>query len=208
MDTRRIIYFLILGSTVGIAIYSPHLQMAYFALWALGLLFLYKLLWDLFRTRNTKTALYQTLLSAGAICLGLAIGAEGVIPQYWNTTTSSKRATTEQTSDDGYEFASSWSLHPEEIFASSSPNLSALTQTQQPTNTGDAMPSKSTPNTSASSPSSSPSLPSRAHAKKTHIAFLLGLFILAIAYALGPHTPCTNSFTTSCQASTYCAHPA
>ena len=43
MDTRRIIYFLILGGTVGIAIYSPHLQMAYFALWALGLLFLYKL---------------------------------------------------------------------------------------------------------------------------------------------------------------------
>ena len=44
MDTRRIIYFLILGGTVGIAIYSPHLQMAYFALWALGLLFLYKLI--------------------------------------------------------------------------------------------------------------------------------------------------------------------
>ena len=117
MDTRRIIYFLILGGTVGIAIYSPHLQMAYFALWALGLLFLYRFLWDLFRTRNTKTALYQTLLSAGAICLGLAIGAEGVIPQYWNTKTSSKRAATEQTSDNRYEFASSWSLHPEEIFA-------------------------------------------------------------------------------------------
>ena len=116
MDTRRIIYFLILGGTVGIAIYSPHLQMAYFALWALGLLFLYKLIRDLSRN-GTKTALYQTLLSAGAICLGLAIGAEGVIPQYWNTKTSSKRATTEQTSDNRYEFASSWSLHPEEIFA-------------------------------------------------------------------------------------------
>ena len=114
MDTRRIIYFLILGGTVGIAIYSPHLQMAYFALWALGLLFLYKLIRDLSRN-GTKIALYQTLLSAGAICLGLAIGAEGVIPQYWNTKTSSKRAATEQ--EDGYEFASSWSLHPEEIFA-------------------------------------------------------------------------------------------
>ena len=189
MDTRRIIYFLILGGTVGIAIYSPHLQMAYFALWALGLLFLYKLLRDLSRTRNTKTALYQTLLSAGAICLGLAIGAEGVIPQYWNTTTSSKRAATEQTSDDGYEFASSWSLHPEEIFALVIPEFVAFD-----TNT---TPHKYWGRNAFKINSEYVGIVSLFFAifalsrirKKNHIAFLLGLFILAVAYALGPHTP-------------------
>ena len=189
MDTRRIIYFLILGGTVGIAIYSPHLQMAYFALWALGLLFLYKLLWDLFRTRNTKTALYQTLLSAGAICLGLAIGAEGVIPQYWNTTTSSKRAATEQTSDDGYEFASSWSLHPEEIFALAIPEFVSFDTNTTPHKYWGRNAFKINSEYIGIVPLFFAILAISRIRKKTHIAFLLCLFILAVAYALGPHTP-------------------
>lgn len=187
MDTRRIIYFLILGGTVGIAIYSPHLQMAYFALWALGLLFLYKLLWDLFRTRNTKTALYQTLLSAGAICLGLAIGAEGVIPQYWNTTTSSKRAATEQT--DGYEFASSWSLHPEEIFALVIPEFVGFDTNTTPHKYWGRNAFKINSEYIGIVPLFFALFALSRIRRKTHIAFLLGLFILAVAYALGPHTP-------------------
>ena len=194
MDTRRIIYFLILGGTVGIAIYSPHLQMAYFALWALGLLFLYKLLWDLFRTRNTKTALYQTLLSAGAICLGLAIGAEGVIPQYWNTTTSSKRATTEQTSDDGYEFASSWSLHPEEIFALVIPEFVSFDTNTTTHKYWGRNAFKINSEYVGIVPLFFAIFALSRIRKKTHIASLLGLFILAIAYALGPHTPLHKLF--------------
>ena len=189
MDTRRIIYFLILGGTVGIAIYSPHLQMAYFALWSLGLLFLYRLLWDLFRTQNKKTALYQTLLSAGAICLGLAIGAEGVIPQYWNTTTSSKRAATEQTSDDGYEFASSWSLHPEEIFALVIPEFVSFDTNTTTHKYWGRNAFKINSEYVGIVPLFFAILALSRIRKKNHIAFLLGLFILAVAYALGPHTP-------------------
>ena len=189
MDTRRIIYFLILGGTVGIAIYSPHLQMAYFALWALGLLFLYKLLRDLFRTQNKKTALYQTLLSAGAICLGLAIGAEGVIPQYWNTTTSSKRAASEQTSDDGYEFASSWSLHPEEIFALVIPEFVAFDTNTTPHKYWGRNAFKINSEYVGIVPLFFTILALSRIRKKNHIAFLLSLFILSVAYALGPHTP-------------------
>ena len=189
MDTRRIIYFLILGGTVGIAIYSPHLQMAYFALWALGLLFLYKLIKDLFRTQNKKTALYQTLLSAGAICLGLAIGAEGVIPQYWNTKTSSKRAATEQTSDDGYEFASSWSLHPEEIFALAIPEFVGFDTNTTPHKYWGRNAFKINSEYVGIVPLFFAIFALSRTRKKAHIAFLLGLFILAVAYALGPHTP-------------------
>ncbi len=187
MDTRRIIYFLILGGTVGIAIYSPHLQMAYFALWALGLLFLYKLLWGLFRTRNTKTALYQTLLSAGAICLGLAIGAEGVIPQYWNAQTSSKRAATAQ--EDGYEFASSWSLHPEEIFALAIPEFVGFDTNTTPHKYWGRNAFKINSEYVGIVPLFFAIFALSRTRKKAHIAFLLGLFILAVAYALGPHTP-------------------
>ena len=192
MDTRRIIYFLILGGTVGIAIYSPHLQMAYFALWALGLLFLYRLLWDLFRTRNTKTALYQTLLSAGAISLGLAIGAEGVIPQYWNTTTSSKRATVEQQTDDSYAFASSWSLHPEEIFALVIPEFVGFDTTTHKYWGRNAF--KGNSEYVGIVPLFFAIFALSRTRNKPHIAFLLGLFILAIAYALGPHTPLHKLF--------------
>lgn len=187
MDTRRIIYFLILGGTVGIAIYSPHLQMAYFALWALGLLFLYKLLWGLSRN-GTKTALYQTLLSAGAICLGLAIGAEGVIPQYWNTQTSSKRAATEQT-DDGYAFASSWSLHPEEIFALVIPEFVGFDTNTTPHKYWGRNAFKINSEYVGIVPLFFAILALSHIRKKNQIAFLLGLFILAVAYALGPHTP-------------------
>ena len=186
MDTRRIIYFLILGGTVGIAIYSPHLQMAYFALWALGLLFLYKLLWGI-RTRNKKTALYQTLLSAGAICLGLAIGAEGVIPQYWNAQTSSKRAATAQ--EDGYEFASSWSLHPEEIFALVIPEFVGFDTNTTPHKYWGRNAFKINSEYVGIVPLFFAIIALSRTRKKTHIAFLLGLFILAVAYALGPHTP-------------------
>ena len=186
MDTRRIIYFLILGGTVGIAIYSPHLQMAYFALWALGLLFLYKLIRDLSRN-GTKIALYQTLLSAGAICLGLAIGAEGVIPQYWNTKTSSKRAATEQ--EDGYEFASSWSLHPEEIFALVIPEFASFDTNTTPHKYWGRNTFKINSEYVGIVPLFFAIIALARIRKKTHIAFLLGLFILAIAYALGPHTP-------------------
>ena len=189
LDTRRIIYFLILGGTVGIAIYSPHLQMAYFALWALGLLFLYKLLWGLFRTQNKKTALYQTLLSAGAICLGLAIGAEGVIPQYWNTTTSSKRAVSEQQTDNGYEFASSWSLHPEEIFALVIPEFVAFDTNKTTHKYWGRNAFKINSEYVGIVPLFFAIFALSRTRKKTHIAFLLGLFILAVAYALGPHTP-------------------
>ena len=188
MDTRRIIYFLILGGTVGIAIYSPHLQMAYFALWALGLLFLYKLIKGLSRN-GTKTAVYQTLLSAGAICLGLAIGAEGLIPQYWNTKTASKRAFTEQQTDEGYEFASSWSLHPEEIFALVIPEFVAFDTNTTPHKYWGRNAFKINSEYVGIVPLFFAIFALSRTRKKTHIAFLLGLFILSVAYALGPHTP-------------------
>ena len=188
MDTRRVIYFLILGGTVGIAIYSPHLQMAYFALWALGLLFLYKLIAHYRATRKTATALSQTLLSAGAICLGLAIGAEGLFPQYWNTRTSSKRAVQARAdADAGYEFAASWSLHPEEIFALVIPEFGGF-DTENHRYWG-RNPFKINSEYVGIVPLFFAIIALARIRKQSHIAFLIGLFALAVAYALGPHTP-------------------
>lgn len=188
MDTRRVIYFLILGGAVGIAIYSPHLQMAYFALWALGLLFLYKLIAHYRATRKTATTLHQTLLAAGAICLGLAIGAEGLFPQYWNTRTSSKRAVQAQSdADAGYEFAASWSLHPEEIFALVIPEFGGFdTETHRYWGRN---PFKINSEYVGIVPLFFALIALSRIRRQSHIAFLTGLFALMVAYALGPHTP-------------------
>ena len=188
MDTRRVIYFLILGGAVGIAIYSPHLQMAYFALWALGLLFLYKLIAHYRAMRKTATALHQTLLAAGAICLGLAIGAEGLFPQYWNTRTSSKRAVQAQSdADAGYEFAASWSLHPEEIFALVIPEFGGFdTETHRYWGRN---PFKINSEYVGIVPLFFAIIALSRIRRQSHIAFLTGLFALMVAYALGPHTP-------------------
>lgn len=192
LDTRRIIYFIILGGTVGTAIYSPHLQMVYFSLWALGLLFLYKLISHYRSDQNTNAALIRTALAAGAICLGLAIGAEGVFPQYWNTKTSTRRAGTEQQADAGYEYAASWSLHPEEIFALVIPEFGGFDLEDHAYWGRNAF--KGNTEYVGIVPLFFAIFALSRLRKQSHIAFLLGLFILAVAYSLGPHTPVHKLF--------------
>ena len=192
MDTKKIIYFLILGGTVGISIYTPHLQMVYFALWALGLLYLYKVVQHYLKDKNINTALYRSLLAAGAICLGLAIGAEGVFPQYWNTKTVTKRAGKEQAGA-GYEYAASWSLHPEEIFALVIPEFGGFDIDQNFRYWGRNI-FKGNSEYVGIVPLFFGLFALSRIRKKSHIAFLFALFILAIAFSLGPHTPLHKIF--------------
>ncbi|MDA0709311.1 MAG: hypothetical protein O3B73_03765 [bacterium] len=192
MDTRRILYFLILGGTIGIAIYTPHLQMVYFALWAMGLLFLYKVVLHYFQDKNVQTSAYRTLLATGAICLGLAIGAEGVFPQYWNTKTVTKRAGKEQAGA-GYEYAASWSLHPEEIFALVIPEFGGFNLDEGYHYWGrNAF--KGNSEYVGIVPLFFGLFALTRLRKKSHIAFLFALFALSIAYSLGPHTPLHKLF--------------
>ena len=200
MDTKKIIYFLILGGTVGISIYTPHLQMVYFALWALGLLYLYKVVQHYLKDKNINSALYRSLLAAGAICLGLAIGAEGVFPQYWNTKTVTKRAGKEQAGA-GYEYAASWSLHPEEIFAMVIPEFGGfdskfpgVDQNEDGYHYWGRNLFKGNSEYVGIIPLFFGLFALTFIRKKSHIAFLFALFILAIAFALGPHTPLHKIF--------------
>jgi len=192
MDTKKIIYFLILGGTVGISIYTPHLQMVYFALWALGLLYLYKVVQHYLKDKNINGALYRSLLAAGAICLGLAIGAEGVFPQYWNTKTVTKRAGKDQAGA-GYEYAASWSLHPEEIFALVIPEFGGFDIDKNFRYWGRNI-FKGNSEYVGIVPLFFGLFALSRIRKKSHIAFLFALFILAIAFALGPHTPLHKIF--------------
>ncbi|MDP6041239.1 MAG: YfhO family protein, partial [Candidatus Latescibacteria bacterium] len=108
------------------------------------------------------------------------------------TKTSTRRATTEQQADAGYEYAASWSLHPEEIFALAIPEFVGF----------DAGGHKYWGRNIFKGNSEYVGIVPLFFAifaltrlrKQSHIAFLLGLFILAVAYALGPHTPLHRLF--------------
>ncbi len=192
IDTQRMIYFLILAGAIGVGIYTPHLQMVYFALWAIGALFLYKVTMHYLSDKNLNLLLMRSVLSVGAICLGLAIGAEGVFPQYWNTKTATKRGGEEQ-GGAGYDYAASWSLHPEEIFALVIPEFGGFDLDEKYRYWGrNAFKGNSeyvgiVPLFFA--------LLTLGHIRKnSHVAFLFALFVLSVLYSLGPHTPLHKLF--------------
>ena len=114
LETGRLVYYLVLAAGIGAGIYTPHLQMLYYALCGLGIVFAARLVHLFYCERNLAAALHRSLLSAGAVCLGLGIGAMGVFPQYWYTQTESRRALGDGEGK-GLEYAQTWSLHPEEI---------------------------------------------------------------------------------------------
>jgi hypothetical protein len=114
LETLRPIYFLLVSLGIGLGIYTPHLQLVFYALWGLGIIFLVSVISYYRRDSDSGAALRRTLMSAGAVSLGLAVGSVGVFPAYWYTTTESRRAG-DQGEGVGMDYAQSWSLHPEEI---------------------------------------------------------------------------------------------
>ena len=120
MRDGRPIHFAGLGVLIALGIYSPHLQMLYFALWGLGFYFLYKLA-GLYRDGpDLRRLAGRAGLFALAVALGLGLGAEGLLPSYIYTQTESKRAAgtaagSGKSAEEQLQFARSWSLHPEEV---------------------------------------------------------------------------------------------
>lgn len=114
IDTRKPLHTFVLGAGVAAGIYTPHLQMLYYALIGLGIYFVVRLVQTYLEERDVRAATVRTALAAGGIVLGLAVGATGTFPAYEYTKTESRRA-----GDKGQgvslEYAQSWSLHPEEI---------------------------------------------------------------------------------------------
>ena len=120
MREGRPIHFAGLGILIALGIYSPHLQMLYFALWGLGFYFLYKLAVLYREGPDLRLVAGRSGLFALAVALGLGLGAEGLLPSYLYTKTESKRAAgtsagSGKSAAEQLKFARSWSLHPEEV---------------------------------------------------------------------------------------------
>ena len=186
METGRVIYFGIFSAALGIGIYTPHLQIVYFSLWALGLSFLFRLVRFYLRERDRINALRRSLLAAGAVCAGLAIGANGLLPQFLNTSTVSKRAGKEQKGG-GYDYAVSWSLHPEEMAAFIIPEFGGFDVRNHRYWGRNAIKFNSEYVGIVALFFAVLSLGQ--FRNDPRIPFLLFLFLLAVSFTLGPHTP-------------------
>ena len=193
MNSGRPAHFALLGLTIGLGAYSPHPQMLYHALLALGLFFLCFAVDAYLRERDRRRLGVRAGLFAMAVAIGLAIGAEGIFPLYHHTRTQSKRAAVadvQATSADRMALARSWSLHPEEVGSLVVPEFGGFFdyaagkdyywgRNQFKLNSeyfgiitvllaliGVTVP------------------------RRRHLAlFLAGLFLVVLAYALGAHTP-------------------
>lgn len=110
MNAPRLYKAVLLGGVMGLLILTSHVQMAYYAWWALGLYFLFRVITA--RGEGAAALAKRTGLFAGAVALALALGLVQLLPSYRFTTTQSVRAGGERT---GYTYATSWSMHPEEV---------------------------------------------------------------------------------------------
>ncbi len=96
------------GGSIGLLFLTSHPQMTYFSSWGLGIYFLVRIS-ELIR----KKALFRTIgVLVLGIILGVAVGCIQILPAYHYTTNFSPR-----TGGVTFEYAASWSLHPEEIFS-------------------------------------------------------------------------------------------
>jgi len=107
----RLLHFLLFSLVFAALIFTPHMQMAYFTCWGLGLFFLFQL-WNIYQKGNRKILkiIAYFLIS---IVLGFSISMIQLLSPYLYLNTHSMR--TMHTDEKGeYEYASSWSMNLEE----------------------------------------------------------------------------------------------
>ena len=114
LDTGKLKHFVWLAFFMGIDIYFAHLQYVHYSFLIIGFYFIYRIISDFIDTKQFRAPLLKATFFTLAVIVGLGFGARGFVPQYLHTTTDSKRAGA-QGEGVTQEFATSWSLHAEEI---------------------------------------------------------------------------------------------
>ena len=187
----RLIYWAAVGVLVSACIYS-HPPMTYFALLGLGVYFLFKL----YQMRRERVALVRRLAHfIGAVVLGLALGAEGAFPVMLYTRAESKRATGDEvggkTVEEQLAYARSWSLHPEEVASLVVPEFggydNVLVQGGARYWGRNAFKINSEYFGALAVLLALLMVPECR--RRPQVALLGGVFVLALAYVLGEHTP-------------------
>ena len=101
-------YAVLFGGSVGLLFLTSHPQMAYFASWGLLIYFLFNVP-RLYRAGSLPRGI---ALLAMAVAIALCLASIQLLPTYFYTTNFSPR-----TGGVSFEYAASWSLHPEEVIS-------------------------------------------------------------------------------------------
>jgi len=110
--TGKFFYFSILGGSIGLLILTSHMQLSYYLLWAVGLYFLYSVVHYIREGKRREFVIKLVAFFALAVFIGLCLGAIQLISPYLYLGNFSKRAGPERST---YAWATSWSIHPEEV---------------------------------------------------------------------------------------------
>ena len=194
LDTRRWIYYIGLGFAIGLLILANHPQLAYYALWAVGLYFLFRLVMDFTgrkeesTSRKIKPLVKPVALFVAAVIIGLALSLVQILPPYVYVNNYSPRAEGGR----GYEYAVSWSAHPEELVSQVVPEFCGYSLQDENTYWG-----RNYFKQNADYGGVIPLLFAflgLLFVKDRKRWFFLGLSGLAIVYSLGGHTPIYRLF--------------
>ncbi len=119
MRSGKAVWFLLLGLVVGAQIFTPHVQMMYFSSLALSAYALFAL-WIRYRDAGS---VQPVLSAAGLYALAFLIAALVGAVQLWPTAGLLEVAVRGVPGQEGYAFASSWALPPQELSALLLPDL-------------------------------------------------------------------------------------
>ena len=193
MVTFALKYFIGLGLTIAFIILTPHPQMAYFTLWALGGFFLYRLIFMF----KDKVGVGKVSLVAAMFVMAVVIGLFGsaiqFYPGYRYISEFSPRAGEGAKGRGGYEWSISWSLHPEELISQVVPNFAGVDNHTTGTQYWGRNPFKDNSEYSGVLAIMLAVL-AIALRRKRETWFFLGLALFALIYALGGTTPIFRLF--------------
>jgi hypothetical protein len=188
MNAPRLYKAVLLGGVMGLLILTSHMQMAYYAYWALGLWFIFRLAAG--RREGAPALAKRTGLFAGSVALALALGLVQLLPSYTFTTSQSVRAGEERT---GYSYATSWSMHPEEVAGMIVPSFQGYQKGLDQNLYWGKNPFKLNSEYNGILPILLAVL-ALAMYRTSRTWFFLGLGALALVYALGAETPLYRLF--------------
>jgi len=113
--------YIVAGGGVGLALLSPQVQMSYYLGIAVSLFFLVELWYRWQRSRDPRKAVSAILLFVAMVGVGLSLAAVQFLPAYSYLEYSPRGG-----GGRGYEFATSWSMPPEETINLVAPSFSGL----------------------------------------------------------------------------------
>jgi hypothetical protein len=194
LDTKKWIYYMGLGFSIGLLLLANHPQLAYYAMWAVGLYFLFFLasgFWsdrERIASHKIKPLVKPIVLFVLAVIIGLGLSLVQLLPPYIYVNKYSPRAE----GGKGYEYAISWSAHPEELASLVVPEFSGYNTQEESTYWGR--------NAFKQNSDYGGVIPlvfaifAFFFVRDKKRWFFLGLSILALIYSLGGHTPIYRLF--------------